>query len=94
MTMQELQYATSQDEHSQHLQEYITRGWPENRDHIPQNMRTYWMFQDDMAVIDGVILKGRCIVIPESLQRQTLEQLNVNHLGIYKTKHLGRESSY
>ena len=23
-------------------------------------MTTYWMFPDDMAVIDGIIMKGRC----------------------------------
>ena len=28
-----------------------------------------------MAVIDGVILKGRHIVIPESLQKQALQKL-------------------
>ena len=37
-------------------------------------------------MIDGVILKGRCVVIPESLQKQVLEQLYVNHMGIEKTK--------
>ena len=59
MTKQELQQATSQDEHLKHLQEH-------HRDQIPQDMRTYMMFHDDMAVIDGVILKGRCVVIPEA----------------------------
>ena len=49
-------------------------------------MRTYWTFQDDMAVIDGVILKGRYTVIPETLQRQALEQFHDNHMGIKKTK--------
>ena len=31
-----------------------------------------------------VILKGRCVIIPEILQRQALEQPNVNHMGIKK----------
>ena len=26
------------------------------------------MFQDDMSVIDGMIMKGRCVVIPKSLK--------------------------
>ena len=33
-----------------------------------------------MAVVGRVILRERFVVIPESLQRQTLEQLNVNHM--------------
>ena len=47
-----------------------------------------------MAVIDGVILKGRHIVIPEALQWQALEQLHVNHMGITKTKLLVCEAIY
>ena len=42
-----------------------------------------------MVVITGIILKGRCIVILESLQRHALEQLHVKHIGIKKTKLLG-----
>ena len=39
-----------------------------------------------MAVTDGIILKGRLIVIPipEASQRQALQQLLVNHVGIGK----------
>ena len=57
--MHELQQATSQDEYLQHLKEYVICGWPESTDQIPKDMRTYWIFQDDMAIIDGVILKGK-----------------------------------
>ena len=84
MTIQELQQAASQDVHLQHLQEHIIRGWPEHRDKIPQGMRVYWMFHNDMAVIAIVILKNRHMVIPETLQRQTLEQLHINNMGIKK----------
>ena len=37
-----------------------------------------------MAVIDGVIMKGRCIIIPEVLKPQALDQLHINHMGIEK----------
>ena len=47
-----------------------------------------------MAVIDGVILKGRYIVIPNVLQKQALEQLHINHMGMDKTKILVCESVY
>ena len=47
-----------------------------------------------MAVINGVILKGRCEVIPESLQNMPLEQLHASHMGIEKTKLLACESIY
>ena len=85
MTTHELQQATSQDEHLQCLKEHNIKSWLENTDQISQDMRTYWTFCDDMAMFDGIILKGRYIVILESLQRQALKQLHFNHMGIKKT---------
>ena len=46
-----------------------------------------------MAVIDGIIMKGRC-VIPEILKTQALDQLHINHMGIHKTKLLTCECIY
>ena len=44
MTIHELQHATSQKEHLQHLKDYVIQGWPESRDQIQQDMRPYWTF--------------------------------------------------
>ena len=44
MTLHEHQQATSQGEHLQQLKELIIKGWPENKDQIPQEIRAYWMF--------------------------------------------------
>ena len=57
-------------------------------------MRTYWMFWDNMAVTDRFIPKGRCVIIPETLQRQAVEQHHVNHMGVKKTKLLACKSIY
>ena len=72
----------------------MIKGGPKNKDEIPQGMRTYMAFQDDMAVIDWVILKSRHEVIPETLQRQASEQLHVNHMQIEKNNLLTCESIY
>ena len=52
--MQELQEATSQDQHLQYLMECVIQGWPVSKNQLPQDTRTYRMFRDDMAVIDGI----------------------------------------
>ena len=59
MTIYELLKPTSQDQHLQHLMEYVIQEWPDNKKQLPQDIRTYWMFRDDMAVIDGVVTKGK-----------------------------------
>ena len=44
MMMHQLQQAISQNDHLQQLKDYIIRGWPENKDQIPQDMQAYWLF--------------------------------------------------
>ena len=53
-----------------------------------------WMFKDNMAVIDGVVIKGKHVVILKALQWQVRKQLHINHMGIKKTKCLACESIY
>ena len=55
-TMHDLQQVMFQDQHPQHPKDYIIQGWPESRDQIPEDTRTYWAFRDDMAVIDILII--------------------------------------
>ena len=74
--------------------EYIIQGWLACKNQLPQDIRTYWMIRDDMAVIDGEVIKGRHIVIPEVLQQQTVQQLHINHMGIKKAKLLACKSVY
>ena len=52
------------------------------------------MYRDELAVIDGIILKSRCIIMPNRLRQQVLNQLHTNHMGIEKTKLLAHKSVY
>ena len=47
-----------------------------------------------MAVINGVIMKGRNVIIPDILKTQALNQLHVRGMGIEKTKLLACKSIY
>ena len=38
-----------------------------------------------MAAIDGINLKGRHTIKPSTLQKQALEQIHINHMGMDKT---------
>ena len=64
--VQYIQQATQSDDHMQQL-EYITHGWSISRNVITQEMRPFWTIRDDLLVIDDIIMKGRCIIIPEEL---------------------------
>ena len=94
ISMEEIQQASSQDDHLQQLKKFIIAGWPNTKDELYTNIRPYWPYRDKLAVIDGIILKGWCIVIPNSLRQQVLTQLHTSHMAIEKTKLLAHDSVF
>ena len=94
ISMAEIQQASSQDNHLQQLKGIIITGWPDSRDELHADLQPYWSYLDELAVIDGIILKGRCIIMLNSLREQVLNQLHTNHMGIEKTKLLACECVY
>ena len=94
ISMAEIQQALSLDNHLQQLKGIINTGWPDSRDKLHVDLQPYWSYRDELAVTDGIILKGRCIIMPNSLRKQLLNQLHTNHMAIEKTKLLAHECVY
>ena len=92
--MAEIQQVSAQYDHLQELKNFIISGWPDTKDELHADLRPYWSYRGELVVIDGIILKGRHIVIPGSLKQQVLAQLHTNHMGIEKTKLLAHELVY
>ena len=86
--------ASTQDDHLQCLKSCVITGWPSTKDELYVNLKPYWLYRDELAVIDGIVLKDRHIGIPNSLRQQVLDQLHTNHMGIKKTKLLACKSIY
>ena len=68
MSMSQIQQASAEDEHLQCLKSFIITGWPSTKDELHTDLKPYWSYRDELAVIDGIVLKGRHIVIPTSLR--------------------------
>ena len=64
----------------------IITGWLSTKDQLHIDIRPYWSYKDNLVVIDGVVMKGRHIIIPQDLKQQVLDQLHLNHMGIKKSK--------
>ena len=79
---------------SKKLKHFIITGWPDSKDEISAELKPYWSYRDKLVVTDGMILKGRCIIIPNTLQQRVLDQLHTNHMGIEKMKLLACKCVY
>ena len=44
VSMEEIQQASSQDDHFQQLKRFIIAGWPNTKDELHTNIRLYWPY--------------------------------------------------
>ncbi len=92
--LEELRKGTDQDPTLRTLKHIIMEGWPESIKQCHQDIRPFFNHRECYAVEDGVIFKGRQVLIPESARDRILSQLHASHQGIKKTQALASQSVY
>ena len=87
LSVDKIHHHTSKDQTMQLLIQHINEGFPESSTKLPDSIKAYLSFRDELTVCNGIILKGHNrIVIPESLRPQAINILhNKAHLGLNKT---------
>ena len=77
------------------LKRLIVQGWPKDIKQCPTLVKSYWNFRDELNIIDGIVLKGNCIVIPTKFRSELLSLLHDDsHLGIDKCIQQAKGSVY
>ena len=76
------------------LKSQIVKGWLDKSDECPTNLREYWNYRDELSILNGLVLKGTRIVIPNQCRDELLKQLHEGHFGIDRTKLQTRDSVY
>ena len=75
------------------LMSTILNGWLNEKSQVAKNLQTFWNFHRELCETDGLILKGRRIMIPAGMRSEILKKLHVGHLGITKCKERARSCS-
>ena len=47
-----------------------TQDWPHRKEEVEHSMRQDWPIRNELAINDGIEMKGRKIIIPFQLQQQ------------------------
>ena len=92
--LQSIREATQADDELCALRAVIVDEWPDSQRHLAAPLRPYWSCRDELAVEDGLIMKGDRLVIPLSLQAEVLSKLHEAHQGIEKTRLRARSCVY
>ena len=76
------------------LSELILHRWTLTKAEVWKDMQPYWSFRYEIAIIEGITMKGRRIIMPAVLQDKAQKLLNLNLMGVEKTRLLACESIY
>ena len=92
--LKQFKVETGNDDTLQTLKSFIENGWPARRKDLPVHVRPYYNYRQELAVIDGVILKGDRIVVPSNLRNEMKQLLLSEHVGMVKTKGRARDTIF
>ena len=63
-----IQLTTNADPTMCKLRNMILRSWLDAFKEVDKNMRPYWVHRNELAIENGIFLKGEWIIIPKSMQ--------------------------
>ena len=86
ITMNQIASATATDIQLEGLKKYIIQGSSKSKHECTKLTHDFYDYRDSLSIINGLILKDKCIVIPTSLRNDTMSTLYRSHMGIVKTK--------
>ena len=88
--LQKLQQATKEDQALITLHKFISIGWPESIQDVPEKIHAYWPFRDELTLLDSLIFKSNRVVVPDQMRPQFLIRLHEAHQGLSSTLHRAR----
>ena len=92
--LEEFKTATKEDQVLQSLKDTVLNGWPQTRNEVPNEIRPYWDFREEVHTSDDLLFKGEKLIVPKSMQREMMEKIHSSHLGINKCKARARDILY
>ena len=90
----QIKHASSDDPVLQVLRETVRGGWPESKSEVPECIRAYLDFRDELTVQDHLVFKGELLVVPANMRREMMAVTHARNIGIERCIRRARESIY
>lgn len=73
--------ATERDPVMLQLRDYASTSWPDSKDDVPDELKLYWNYRDEVHVEDGLVLRSNKIIVPKAKRNEVLKLLHAAHCG-------------
>ncbi|XP_037931645.1 uncharacterized protein K02A2.6-like [Teleopsis dalmanni] len=92
LTSKMITYETAKDKVLAKILEYVTKGWPSNCNN--SELKAYFNRKNDICIVDGCLMFGQRIIIPQIFRKRILKEIHRGHQGIGRTKAIARNYVY
>jgi hypothetical protein len=89
-----LRQETKNDVVLQKLKKVFHEGWPSSIKSLDTDLRPYWAIREDISIIDGLLMAGSRIIVPELSRQMVLENIHEGHQGEIKCTLRAKEAVY
>ena len=86
LTLKDIKEATIKDCHMTKLKSYIIDGFPAHKYESTEDIHSFFDYRESLTIKDGMVMKEKRIVIPQSLHEDALKVLHRSHMVVVKTK--------
>ena len=59
---------------------------------LPSSLSPYWSSRGEISHVQGLLLKGPCLIIPSSMRLEILDRIHDGHQGIVKCRRRPKDS--
>ena len=80
--VQQFQHASADDHVLLELCQIIQQGWPDSKAEVPNALRPYYDFRDELTTEGHLVFKGSLVVVPATLRREMMATCHEMHIGL------------
>ena len=84
--LKEIKAKTQEDPILKTAFEYTISGWPMYKEDVKLAARELYGIRNELSVVDGLLLRGDCIIIPYKMRKEILSKIHDGHPGITKSR--------
>ena len=84
--------AQQQDNVCSRLIVFCKNGWPQKKN-FPPDIMPYWQLKSELSLYDNLLLRGKHIAVPRSMQKETLEKIYIVATGVSSVAFYGSHRS-
>uniref|UniRef100_A0A0E4G8R6 RNA-directed DNA polymerase n=2 Tax=Anopheles gambiae TaxID=7165 RepID=A0A0E4G8R6_ANOGA len=92
--LKEISEETKKDQTLQTLIQYIQRGWPDEANKVPDSIKIYFGYRNELSVENDLIFRGDRILIPQIIRRKLIDCCHISHNGVEATLKLARANIF